>query len=152
MHKIIQWYYMARWDDRVIVFRFWHLASKIFIHSVFDPTGRRSSVPFPTGDQCSFWISRGNPHFSGTFACGQKEIRNFSSLSALRPWFFSFSGLSVLFLGFSLLSVLFLDTSYTSVLLRGCSNWSVLCLELYLWEGDFSTVVMNFLRCLINSG
>lgn len=77
---------------------------------------------------------------------------SFSSLSAWLDWFFSFSGLSVLCLGFSLLSVLFLETSKTSVLFRGCSNWSVLLLEVYLWEGGFSTVDMNFFRCLIYSG
>lgn len=81
-----------------------------------------------------------------------KEILNFSSLSTLLDRFFSFSGLSVLCLGFSLRSVLFLETSNTSVLFRGCSNWSVLLLELYLWEGDFSTVDINFFRCLIYSG
>ena len=80
------------------------------------------------------------------------DIRSFSNLSALLNWFFSFSGRSVLCLGFSLRSVLFLETSNTSVLFRGCSYWSVLLLELYLWEGDFSTVDMNFLRCLIYSG
>lgn len=81
-----------------------------------------------------------------------KDILNFSSLSALFEWFFSFSGLSVLCLGFSLRSVLFLETSKISVLFRACSKWSVLLLELYLWEGDFSTVDMNFFRCLIYSG
>lgn len=80
------------------------------------------------------------------------DILNFSSLSALLNWFFSFSGLSVLCLGFSLLSVLFLETSNTSVLFRGGSYWSVLLLELYLCEGDFSTVDINFLRCLMYSG
>lgn len=81
-----------------------------------------------------------------------KDILNFSSLSALLDRFFCFSSLSVLCLGFSLRSVLFLETSKTSVLLRDCSNWSVLLLELFLWEGDFSTVDTNFLRCLIYSG
>lgn len=81
-------------------------------------------------------------------------ILNFSNISPplLEDEFFTFSGLSVLFLGFSLRSVLFLLTSNTSVLFRGCSNWSVLLRKLYLCDGDFSTVVINFFRCLIYSG
>ena len=81
-----------------------------------------------------------------------KVILNFSNISELLDKFFSFSGLSVLFLGFSLRSVLFLLTSKISVLFRGCSNWSVLRRKLYRCDGDFSTVVMNFFRCLMYSG
>ena len=81
-----------------------------------------------------------------------KDILNFSNISVLFDKFFNFSGLSVLFLGFSLRSVLFLLTSKMSVLFRGGSNWSVQLRKLYRWDGDFSTVVMNFFRCLIYSG
>ena len=82
-----------------------------------------------------------------------KEIFSFSSLSMLLDWFFDFSSLSMLCLGFSLRSVLFLEASKTSVLLLGCSNWSVLLLlEVCLCEGGFSTVDMNFFKCLIYSG
>ena len=81
-----------------------------------------------------------------------KVTLSFSNLSALLDKFFSFWGRSVLSRGFSLRSVLFLLTSNTSVLFRGCSNCSMLLLKLYLWDVDFSTVAMNFFRCLIYSG
>ena len=81
-----------------------------------------------------------------------KDILNFSNISVLFDKIFNFSGLSVLFLGFSLRSVLFLLTSKMSVLFRGGSNWSVQLRKLYRWDWDFSTVVMNFFRCLIYSG
>lgn len=81
-----------------------------------------------------------------------KDTLSFSNLSVLLNWLFSFSGLSVLCLGFSLRSVLFLEISKQSVLFLDSSNWSVLLLELYLCDGDFSTVDTNFFRCLIYSG
>jgi len=81
-----------------------------------------------------------------------KVTLSLSNFSALLDKFFSFSGLSVLSRGFSLRSVLFLLTSNTSVLFRGCSNCSMLLLKLYLCDGDFSTMAMNFFRCLIYSG
>lgn len=77
-----------------------------------------------------------------------KDTLNFENLSSrlnLLSWNFSFSGLSVLRLGFSL----------RSVLLRGASKLSglsILLLEMFLWEGDFSTAATNFFKCLIYSG
>lgn len=62
---------------------------------------------------------------------------------------FSFSRLSELFLDLSRRSVLFLDNVRTSVLFL---NWSMLFLVEILWDGGFSTVDMNFLRCFMYSG
>jgi len=81
-----------------------------------------------------------------------KVTLSLSNFSALLDKFFNFSGRSVLSRGLSLRSVLFLPTSNTSVLFLGCSNCSMLLLKLYLCDGDFSTVAMNFFRCLMYSG
>ena len=83
------------------------------------------------------------------------ETFNFSALSVcvnLNSWNLSLSGLSVLFLGFSLLSVLFLGPSKQSLLRLACSNPSTLLLPAFLRYADFSTVDINFLRCLRYSG
>lgn len=80
------------------------------------------------------------------FSMRSNETFSFSNLSKLLFVF------SVLYLGFSLRSVLFRDASKQSVLLLAGSNRSVLFLQLFLSVGDFSTVEMNFFRCLMYSG
>ena len=86
------------------------------------------------------------------FSNWSNEIFSLSTFSTLLYLCSVFLVLSRVDLDFSLRSVLFREGSKKSMLFRDGSIRSTLSLQACLWDGDFSTVWTNFLRCLRYSG
>ena len=86
------------------------------------------------------------------FSNWSNDIFSLSTFSTLLYLCSVFLVLSRVDLDFSLWSVLFREGSKKSVLFREGSIRSPLSLQACLWDGDFSTVWKNFLRCWMYSG